>query len=76
VNDQKPTQANSSTSSHPTQDEVTQPQEMQEADVAKEVVDDGAQQDQEDDGPIQLYIRRTVRCAPDCPVMASDRCRI
>jgi hypothetical protein len=61
VNDKKPTQANPSTSSHPTLDEVTQPQEMQEADVPKEVVDDGAQQDQEDDGHIQPYTHRTVQ---------------
>jgi hypothetical protein len=51
--DQNTTQENPPTSSHPTQDEVSQPQEMQEAQVLEDVVDEEAPQEQEDDGPIQ-----------------------
>jgi hypothetical protein len=51
--DQNTTQANPPTLSHSTRDEVSQPQEMQEADVPEEAVAEEAPQEQEDDGPIQ-----------------------
>ena len=51
--DQNTTQANPPTSSHPTQDVVSQPHEMQEAQVLEYVEDEQAPQEQEDNGPIQ-----------------------
>jgi hypothetical protein len=43
--DQTTTQANPSTSSHPTQDEVSQSQEMKEAQVIEDIVHEEAPQE-------------------------------
>jgi hypothetical protein len=51
--DQNTTQANPSTLNHLDQEEVSEPQDMQEAQVFEDVVGEEAPQEQEDDGPIQ-----------------------
>jgi hypothetical protein len=51
--DQNTSQANPPTSSHSIQDEVGQPQAMQEGDSPEEAVAEEAPQEQDDDEPIQ-----------------------
>ena len=51
--DQNTSQANLPTSSHSIQDEVGQPQAMQEGDSPEEAVAEEAPQEQDDDEPIQ-----------------------
>jgi hypothetical protein len=51
--DQNTTQANPSTLNHLDQEEVSEPQDMQEAQVFEDVVGEEAPQEQEDDGSIQ-----------------------
>jgi hypothetical protein len=51
--DQNITKANPLTSNQPDQEEVSEPQDMHEAQVFEDVVGEEAPQEPEDDGPIQ-----------------------